>query len=582
MNFRLTRLAQALGTTFVITLAACGGGGGGNVDTAASVAPAAPTGTSNPPATGSDSGSTIGSVDTPTPTPTPAAATVTLAGAVMVDQAIRNAVVCLDVNANGTCDADEPASAPTGATGEYSLTIDSARFPAADLARLSLIAPMVPGAVGDATTTIDAADTSTGNAASRYVLRQVPGKAGQINPLTTLVAKGIAQGMSEAEARANIASQLKIGDAKIDSYQDDAATSNAQVRDNARTVALVAGSALQDGITLSVGDPLAATTAEAGDLANLSYTDSGNYFVRYFARTDKPAGTPGASALDVRAGRTNGSLSSFTSGYGFAYLTPAGWTRCDGPWESNVGTPSRSVYCGVSQSVGYTRPISIAGRSMADVVRELQVDPGNVINVGAPIDNLLAVLGSAVFPAGSALNERHTLTLASGIQIVNLATDGRPPTESQLLEDLIATHPAAAANIILPGASGSLTLGTGSSASKNLRVAFNGAISDSSGTVQFYECDIAQGAAANCAATTTGTYSIETVYGVRVMRFAGYAPTTATNTRLYVEVRNAPSVAAGNTVYMARENKADFASNGSMQKRLNATASAAIQAALGL
>lgn len=571
MNFQLTRLAQALGTTLVVTLAACGGGGGGGaVDTAATPPPSTSTDTGTPPATGS------GGSDTPASAP--AATTVTLSGAVMVDQAIRNAVVCLDVNANDSCDADEPASARTGADGGYSLTVDSARFPAVDLARLSLIAPMVPGAIGDPTTTIDAADTSVGNTATRYVLRQVPGMAGQINPLTTLVARGIAQGMSEAEARTNVGMQLKISAAQIDNYQGEATTSSAQVRDNARTIALVVSGALEDGVTLSVGDQLAAVTAANGDLASLSYTDAANYFVRYFARGDKLAGTPGVPTLDVRTGRINGTVRSFESLYGFAYLTPSGWTRCDGPFESNSGAPNRSVYCGVSNSVGYTRPIGIAGRSMADVVRELQTDPGNVINVGVPVDNLLGKLGNSVFPAGSALNERHTLTLNSGIQIANLATDGRPASESGTLEQLITTHPAA--GIALPF--GSLTLGLGSSSSKNLRVAFTGIISATSGTVQFYECDLSVlNAVSNCIATDVGIYSIETVYGARVMRFTGNAPTAMNNTRMYVEVQNAPAVATGNRVFLARENKPDFASNISVQKRLNATASAAIQAALG-
>ena len=35
----------------------------------------------------------------------------------MVNQAIQNAVVCMDLNANNACDAGEPVSARTGATG---------------------------------------------------------------------------------------------------------------------------------------------------------------------------------------------------------------------------------------------------------------------------------------------------------------------------------------------------------------------------------------------------------------------------------------------------------------------------------
>ena len=127
MKFRLSPLSQCLNATLVLTLAACGGGGGG---------------------------------ETPTPdggTPPPSA-TVTLTGSVMVNQAIRNVTVCLDLNANNACDAGEPASAKTGADGIYSLTYDPAQVPAAQVAAASLIAPMVPGALTGANTTIDAGD----------------------------------------------------------------------------------------------------------------------------------------------------------------------------------------------------------------------------------------------------------------------------------------------------------------------------------------------------------------------------------------------------------------------------------------
>ena len=41
------------------------------------------------------------------------------------DQAIRNAIVCLDLNANSACDADEPASARTNADGAYSVVAEA-------------------------------------------------------------------------------------------------------------------------------------------------------------------------------------------------------------------------------------------------------------------------------------------------------------------------------------------------------------------------------------------------------------------------------------------------------------------------
>lgn len=562
MKYRLNTLALAINATLALSLAACGGGGSGEVATSTSD-PAAPV------------------VEAP-PAEPPAPVMVTLSGAVMGNQAVRNAVVCMDLNANGACDADEPASARTGADGAYSLTYDSSKVSVTQTAAISLIAAMVPGLATADTTTIDAADPGVGNAAKPFVLRQVPGKAGQINPLTTLVAKGIADGMTEAGARANVVLQLKIADGKIDNYQDDPAIDESNVQDNARWMAQAVRAALEEGATVRVADQLAAVDAAAGDLASLRYTDAGNYFIRTFSRLAKAAGVPGFQNLDLRGGKTNGSATADSIAYNFAYLTPTGWIRCDGPWGGTLGSPSRSTYCGGSESVGFTVASSVAGHTMTEVVTEMQADPAsNVVNNGLAITNLVTALGTAVFPADSNINARYNLTLAPAIFINSLNTDGRPQAEAQTLEQLIAAKPAGAIN--LANGNGSLTLGLGSASFKNLRVAFTGTTNATSGTVQFYECDLDSAqVASNCLAKETGTYAIGTVHGARVMRFAGYAPTVMNHTRVYAEVQDAPTVAAGNWVYQAREPKTDTASAFSIQKRLNPTAWNAMKTQLGL
>ena len=91
-------------------------------------------------------------------------------GVVVADQPVSGVTVCLDLNANGACDTGEPA-AQTDAQGAYSVKTTAAQSSA------SVIALM----------------TQAAGASSPYVLRQVPGKGGQINPLTTLVAAGVAR-----------------------------------------------------------------------------------------------------------------------------------------------------------------------------------------------------------------------------------------------------------------------------------------------------------------------------------------------------------------------------------------------------
>ena len=555
MKFRLSPLAQCLNATLVLTLAACGGGGGGGET------PAPEGGTTPPPS-----------------------AMVTLTGSVMVNQAIRNATVCLDLNANNACDAGEPASARTGADGTYSLTYDAAQVPAAQVAAASLIAPMVPGALTGANTTIDAGDPSVGNTAKAYVLKQVPGKSGQINPLTTLVATGMAQGMTEAAARAGTAAQLAIAEGKIDNYQDDPAFSEAQVRDTARMMAQITAAAIEEGATLAVADPLAATSAAPGDLASLTYTNAGSFFYRTLDILAKAAGLPGTLIRDTRAGSTNGAPTAASALYNQAYLGPNGWVRCDdaATITGTGGSPSRSTFCGALDQVGFTVPADIAGQSMATLVGTLQADPAtNTINASVGTGTLTAALGAATFPAGSTLRVRTSLALTQPVFVNAVSTDARPAAETTL-EQTISARPASGVNLPNPGTS--LTLGLGSATTRNLRVAFTGTTSATAGTVQFYECDLdsTQTVPSNCSATTTGTYAIGAVGGMRVMRFAGHAPTVMNHTRVYAEVRNAPTVTSGNAVYQARENKPAVDLNLSTANRLNATAWAAMKARLGL
>lgn len=567
MKFQLKPLAHALGATMALTLAACGGGGSSSGEAGAVAVVEAPAVVVPP-------------VVVAPPPP------VTLTGVVVGDQAIRNAVVCMDLNANGACDADEPASAKTGADGAYSLTYDPSKVTAAQVAAASLISPMRPGALTDAATTIDAAEPGAGNTGKPYALKQVPGKAGQINPLTTLVQAGIVAGMTDATARSNAAVQLGIDQAKIDNYQDDPAFTEAKVQDNARLMAKVTAGALEAGSMLAVADQNGAVAATAtGDLRSLRYTDAANYNYSTFATLAKAAGTAGRRLLDIRTGKTAGAATAASVLYNQAYLTSAGWVRCDVtvPLSTTVGTPSRASFCNALNSVGFTASTSLADRSMSEVVTSMQADSStNVINNGLPTSGLLAALGTARFPTGSSISARTSLNLSQPIFISSISTDARPQAEASTLEELIAAKPDA--GVVLATGAGSLGLGLGTGTFKSLRVAFTGVGSATAGTVQFFECDLdgTQTTTSNCTRTNIGTYSIGTVNGARVMRFAGHAATVMNHTRLYVEVQNAASVIEGNRVFLARETKSAVDLNLSVSNRLNATAGAAMLTQLGV
>ena len=501
----------------------------------------------------------------------------------VINQAIQNAVVCMDLNANNLCDAGEPSSARTGANGAYSLSYDPAAVTAAQVATASLIAPMVPGAVDSPTTTIDVSQPTIAATERAYVLKQVPGKSGQINPLTTLVTAGMNAGLTEAVARTNAATQLAIAPAKIDNYQDDPAFNRNNLLDNARLMAIVTAEALKNGANLAVSD-LAAADATPGDLRALNYTDAANYFIRTLSTLTVAAGSANAGSQDLRSGLGAGTPLATNVLYPSLYLTTSGWTRCTetATHTSTRGVPNRDTYCGVASSVGYPLLADISGQTMASVVTALQADSAtNIINNGLSTATLLTALGTATFPANSATRLRTSLSLSQPIFINNSRTDNRPQAEATTLEQLIAAKPATGVNLATSG--GTLSLGVSTSALRNLRVAFTGTTSATAGTVQFYDCDLnADGSgSSNCTATQTGTYSISTLNGVRVMAFAGHAPTTySTQVNYYAEVRG--SNAGDWWVYRARQAKPTVEANIGGNKRINATAWAAMKAKLGL
>lgn len=550
MLLKMKPLSFALSGSALLVLSACGGG------TTSTEAPATPT---------------------------------TFTGTVTVDQAIKNAVVCMDLNANNACDADEPVSARTGADGAYILTYDPAKVTAAQAAGASLIAPMVPGTITDAATTLDAADPATSSTDKAYVLKQVPGKGGQINPLTSLVAVGMAQGMAENVARANVATQMGIAESKIDNYQDDPSFNADQVQDNARMMAKITAAALEAGASLEVGDQAAAVSPAAGSLATLHYTDAANFYVRTLDMLGKSAGTGPVQIVDMRSGQTNSTATAERTLYTQGYLSSAGWVYCNAAAAvvGTLGNPSRSTYCNTQQSAGFTVSSDVAGQTMASMVTSMQADPStNVINNTLPTASLLAALGSASFPANAFIDQRTKLNLAQAIYINSIGDDALAATTTSL-EQLIASYPSAAVKLVK--GRGTLGLGRADSQTSALRVSFSGATSPIAGVAQFYRCDYdaSQDSIANCVATQTGTYAISTVNGVRVLRYSGNAPTIMDHTRLHAEIAQGVSgltdgPLSGSRVFVARENKATVAFNQSMSKRLNSTAWAVLKSKLGI
>ena len=206
----------------------------------------------------------------------------------------------------------------------------------------------------------------------------------------------------------------------------------------------------------------------------------------------------------------------------------------------------------------------------------------NSINNGNPTASLLTKLGAASFPADAVLQKRVSLNVSRPLYINTLSSDILNPAITSL-EQVMSAFPSSGVN--LTAGRGTLGLGVTTTEVKVLRVAFTGTTSPTAGTVQYYECDlnVAQNTIANCVTTQTGTYAIETVQGMRVLRYTGFSETIMNNTRVHVEVPSIAGLAPGGTrVYVARESKPDLANALTRSNRLNSTAWASMRATLGI
>lgn len=108
-------------------------------------------------------------------TPPPAVTTTNVATRV-VDGALRNALVCLDKNNNGACDAGEPQSR-TDASGNATLVVDNA-----DVGKFPILA-----LVGT-----DAVDAVNGPVTTAYAMSAPADQPALVSPLTTLVQQTVA------------------------------------------------------------------------------------------------------------------------------------------------------------------------------------------------------------------------------------------------------------------------------------------------------------------------------------------------------------------------------------------------------
>ena len=161
---------------------------------------------------GCGGGSNDNTVVGPPVVPTTVDQTVTV-----VDGLIKGALVCLDKNANGACDADE-TQGTTAADGTVKLTL-----PIADANKYTVLA-VVPA---------DAVDADNGVVGTAYTLKSPADKPTVVSPLTTLVAVQVdAAGGTTADAEKALQDKLGITGSLFANFSgktDDAAKHAAAV-----------------------------------------------------------------------------------------------------------------------------------------------------------------------------------------------------------------------------------------------------------------------------------------------------------------------------------------------------------------
>ncbi len=540
-----SRTGTGLACMGLLVLGACGGGGGGG------------------------GGGIVPGLVAPPPA---SFGPVAVAGKVVVLGPIGNAVVCVDRNANGACDADEPTSGKTAADGRYDFSYTPAdAAEAAQLEAAPLLARIVPGAAADGGSY--ESDGSGGRvplAGRAYHLGAPAGQRAQINPLTTLVQTAIAAGMAAERAAALVAAQLGIPAADIADYQSLAVGEG--FGDDARSAAGLTNFALNAGATLDVVDPAAASAPVPGEtLARLEFTDPGNYYLQTYT-TDGVADAQGRTQLvDRREGKSAGVAIAHGRLYRQVRLSPSGWLRCDErtAFFNTQGTPQRTEFCGGSApSLAFTLTRDIVGRKMADVLTELQALPDRDRTIFGLDPSTAFADPAATFPAGSLIRTRVGLDVKPPYLINDVTTDA---IGFATLDALIAGRPAGGVNLANGG--GTASLGLAQDDRHILRVAFVDA-----STVRYYTCDWVQASStmSNCIAVGTGGYRIATVNGARLIELdpASYPPTYVNNRRSFAEY--------GAAVYMVRRTKPQLAYNMASPQRLNGPAWQALKRQIGL
>ncbi|MDT7833801.1 hypothetical protein [Aquabacterium sp. OR-4] len=365
----------------------------------------------------------------------------------------------------------------------------------------------------------------------------------------------------------------------------------------------VAWDALRSALGLSAHtEPQA--PAEPGvfeTLRNFSFTDARNYNWRRFTGDQRVRDADGYyEAVEQRKTVANGLDQAFARHR--AYWTGSTWFDCpnDGPVvRVQAAAPFRSVYCGayVDERVG-DQPISLGGRLMSEVVNEIRsyasTDGAYSYAGWGPVVSRVPALASTRFPAGAELTYRGYLPLTLPEAIATDPASDRvriaPSATSSLafadwplagtLEAVIAAYPGSLKGSVLNGNTTLFvwsTTETPADPAHTNRVEIRVAFDAEGAKARFTRNNrlVSNGQSTNYSTLLDTTYSVETMGGVRLLKFAAMPEGFESSFRFarrYAERDGA--------VWYAFKDSAGTTPNWSI--RLNGTASQALRTALGI
>jgi trimeric autotransporter adhesin len=528
-------------------------------------------------------------------------ATATISG-VVADGPLQGAIACYDSNDNARCDSGEPVSGASDTNGNYSITVPAAdagnhavivdvpatavdRDTGSAVGTAFVLKSPATGSAGSQTVFVSPLTTLVVDTAGQQGLVRAEAEA-QVKSQLGLTASPLANYVAAADAQAaklavtinkliidirTVAAAANVPAEQAQTLVNANVTGNlpslaAQVAAGSGTpqaVAAQVSAAVLADANLNAGTVVAQAQVQAQlaaplqslgapgpfvSLRRFTYTDANNFSYQVNVGDSSQVDSQGRfAASEVRKTLQGGAEQFFNRNR--AYWTGTQWKVCDRQWQVSLNVnqtataPSSSRFCDGSVSQSRVMQEDVSGRRMADVVAAMRAYPlPDSDGLPAAWGPNPALLGEAVFPAGSTISSRATTA-----EIGNTDSYGLLDRVSVRGSDGVRRHLASFDDENLDGSSieanfrdANVTVTGGNAVFldqftipqpadatlRNVERWLVGFANDDTDRVRFFKCSVisATGVETGCVAMGDGTIGDEQTQGdARVLRFtSGY------------------------------------------------------------